>query len=190
MIFVENKNKYYSTHNLTFRQFMQNGFDTPEGKIFPTHEHWETHLSLYFGNVRLKNYIEIRNHDSQQEYLVPSVAALWKGLLYNNDAICAVEDLLRGTKYEDFEELRFITPDLGLDCKLKKYPLTEIAKELLNISSYSLKNKNLDEEIILEPLQNIISEGITPADIIIKNLQKLPVITPKDIKKLQPYAVC
>lgn len=172
MIFIERVlngvKKAIRVKNLTFRQFIKKGY---EG-FSANKEDWETHLSLYFPDVRLKSYIEIRNHDNQREDMICSVPALWKGLLYNNDAIQAVIDILKNLTYFDVEYVRHKTPKCGLDMKIKHLSLKDIVREIVDISYQSLKTNGQDEEKYLEPLKEYIARGITPADVIIEKYNK------------------
>lgn len=181
MIYIEKNNKYIPTGNMTFGEYYQKGF---EG-YFPTIEDWNTHLSLFFPDVRLKNYLEIRNHDSQQSEMVASVPALWKAVLYNKDAQNAVDELFKGCEYKDFEELRFLTPDYGLNMRFKRYPLYDLAKEIINIAMQSLVIMKEHEEQYLLPLANLIKQGKTPSDNIITKLKNKEKITAEDLKILE-----
>lgn len=181
MIFIEKDGKNIPTGNLTFREYYKKGF---EG-YFPTIEDWYNHLSLFFPEVRLKSYLEIRNHDSQRSELVTAVPALWKGLLYNNDAREAVCDIFKKCDYRDFEELRYLTPEYGLNMTFKHYKLSELAKEIVEISRQSLILMKTGEEEYLEPLICYIKQGITPADVVISKLKDLDKITVDDLKNLK-----
>jgi len=178
MIFIEKNNKYISVGNMTFGEYYRHGF---EG-YFPTMEDWMTHLSLYFPDVRLKTYLEIRNHDSQKSEMITAVPALWKAILYNKDAQNAVEDLFKGCEYKDIEELRYLTPEYGLDMRFKRYPLYDLAKELMNIAMQSLAMMKTGEEKYLYPLLNYVKQCKTPADDIISALKDKEKITVDDIK--------
>lgn len=169
MIFIERTIKGVKTalkvENLTFRQFLKNGYE----HWHATKEDWELHLSLYFPDVRLKTYIEIRNHDNQKSDLICSVPALWKGLIYNTGAMESVNDLLKGFAYFDFEYLRRKTPQYGLDMRIKHFSLKDIVKEIVQISYDSLKGYGQSEEKLLEPFLELIKDGATPADVVIRN---------------------
>lgn len=164
MIFIERDGISISVGDLTFRTFIKQGYNGVTANL----DDWNTHLSLYFPDVRLKNYIEIRNHDCQRANLIPSIPAIWKGIMCNNDSIEAAKSLLNGLSYEDFEELRHKTPIYGLDYSIKNMKLHNIAKELINIAYKSLKNNNIGEEIHLEPIKELVKNKLTPADIIIQ----------------------
>lgn len=168
MIFIERCNAAneivaIKTEHLTFREFMNKGYDG----YFATKDDWLLHLSLYFSDVRFKNYIEIRNHDNQRKDLICAVPAFWKGLIYNDSAIDEVNSLLQNFSYFDFEYLRRVTPKNGLDVTVKHKSLKSLAKELVSISFASLKLYGNGEEVYLEPLVELLSKGVTPADIII-----------------------
>ena len=169
MIFIERVIDGVKTairvQNLTFRMFMKNGYQGFSAEK----QDWLTHLSLYFTDVRLKNYIEIRNHDNQRTPLICSVPALWKGLIYNDEAMCSVEELLKRLNYFDCEYVRRKAPQKGLDMKIKNLSLRDIVTETVKISYESLKSYGNDEEKLLEPLLELCSCGLTPADIVINN---------------------
>lgn len=149
---------------ISFREFLENGYNG----YFATKEDWLLHLSLYFPDVRFKNYIEIRNHDNQRRDLICAVPALWKGLIYNHSAIESVQDVLKGFSYFDFQYLRKTTPKKGLDIKIKQHKLVDIAREIVQISSDSLKAFGQGEEIFLEPLDALLQKAKTPADVIVE----------------------
>lgn len=168
MIFIERSNHLFEkvaikVENLTFREFMKNGYNG----YWATKDDWLLHLSLYFPDVRFKNYIEIRNHDNQRNDLICAVPALWKGLIYNNSAMDEVNSLLSNLTYFDFEYLRRVTPQKGLAMTIKHKHLKILAKEIVDISYGSLKSYDEGEEIYLTPLIELLSKGLCPADIII-----------------------
>lgn len=168
MIFIERnidgKKTAIKIENRTFREFLNDGY----AGFSPIMADWETHLSLYFTDVRFKNYIEIRNHDNQRSELMCSVPALWKGLIYNNDAMLYLKNVLKRFTYFDISYLRLQTPQHGLNMRIKGYNLSDIAKEIVDVSYNSLKSYGAGEEILLEPLKSVVNSGLTPADVIIK----------------------
>ncbi|MCR5260824.1 MAG: hypothetical protein K6C94_03195 [Candidatus Gastranaerophilales bacterium] len=180
MIFIEKNDKYIPTGDMTFGEYYRKGF---EG-YFPTKEDWNTHLSLFFPDVRLKSYLEIRNHDSQKTEMITAVPALWKALLYNKDAQNAVEDIFKGCEFKDFEELRYLTPEYALDVPFKRYPLYDLAKEILSIAMQSLLMMKTGEEQFLLPLAEYVKNNKTPADEIIEMLKGKEKITTDDLSVL------
>lgn len=160
MIFVQQGNSYIPTTQ-TFRQYIQ----TKQAK----RSDWMTHLSLYFPDVRLKSYVEIRNHDAQTPLMTFSVPAFWKGIMYNDDAISEIEKILSKYNYEDFMELRENAPKYAIKAKLGNFEIIDFIKEFFDISYASLKSNNKQEEKYLEPVYEYISLKRTPADDIIDN---------------------
>ena len=166
MIFIERAGiGAIPVKNLTFARFLKDGYEGFSAKI----EDWELHLSLYFPDVRLKSYLEIRNHDNQRSGLICAVPAFWKGLMYNENAFNAAEEAVKSFNYIDFEYMRRKTPKCGLNLNIRGHKIAYIALELLKISHSSLKSAQNNEEKYLEPIIELAAQGLTPADVIIKN---------------------
>ena len=159
MIFVQRGKNYYST-NQTFRDFMLNGFGDIKAEI----SDWETHLSLYFPDVRLKNYVEIRNHDAQNFEMTKSVFAFWKGIIYNQNAMEEIEKILNKFDYEDYMQLREDSPKYATESKIKNYKILDFIKEFFDISYSSLKENRLNEQDYLNCIYEYISLNKVPAD--------------------------
>lgn len=166
MIFLNKKDKWIDMNGKTFRNYLKDGYENHQATI----SDWLLHMSSFFGDVRLKNYIEIRNCDSQRSNLIPAIPAFWKGILYNNDAIELVEDILKKLSWEELLELRSLVPKHGLQTTLDKIKVIDIAKELVNIADHSLKSiqklneDNQDESIYLENLKKLLANNQSPAD--------------------------
>lgn len=178
MIMLGTKNPQ-AVENLTFKQFLKDGYKG----LMPQFDDFIQHLSLYFTDTRLKTYLEIRNHDSQKGEFIMCIPALWKSIIYDEDTQSEIEKILSKFAYEDFENLRQLTPKYGLNCKIKNYNLTELAKEILNISHQTLKKYN--EEHYIEPILELVTDKMTPADVIIQNFEG---IWNKDINKFIKFS--
>lgn len=170
MIFIQRNNTYFETKQ-TFKDFMINGFMGIKAQM----SDWYNHISLYFPDVRLKNYIEIRNHDAQNLLMTFSVPAFWKGIIYNEDAVSEIENILDKFDYEDFINLRKQTPLLGINTKIQNYLIIDLIKEFFDISYASLKENKKNEEKYLEPVYEYISLKRVPADNLIDIYNTNPV---------------
>ena len=159
MIFIQRENIYFA-YNKTFREFMEKGYNGINAQI----SDWINHLSLYFPDVRLKTYVEIRNHDAQNREMTYSVPAFWKGIMYNNSAISEIEKILERFKYEDFAKLRKEAPVKAIDAKLGFTKVYDFVKEFFEISYSSLKENNENEEKYLESVFEYIKAKRVPAD--------------------------
>ena len=162
MIFINRNGSPLNINGqLTFKQFMDKGYEGFEATI----EDWNLHSNLYFPEIRLRNFIEIRNHDCVGGGLEYSIPALYKGIMYNKAALEEVESILCKFSYKEINELRYNVPRLATSAKLRNNSILSLCKELTEISYYSLKNNCEDEEIFLEPLINMLRSNKVPCDL-------------------------
>ena len=75
---VRNDNIIYINGKITFKQFLEHGYMGYEPDI----EDYKLHANLFFPDIRLRQYIEIRNHDCIGGGLEYSIPAIYKGILY------------------------------------------------------------------------------------------------------------
>ncbi len=162
MIFINRENQTLSLNGrLTFKQFMEKGYEGFEANI----EDWKLHSNLYFPDVRLRNFIEIRNHDCVGGGLEYSIPALYKGIMYSSDAISEVEKMLSKYFYNELNELRYNVARFGIHSKIRGVKVRDICKALVEISYNSLKNQSDNEENFLEPIIELLNKNKMPADL-------------------------
>lgn len=162
MIFINRDNNCLSMNGrLTFRQFMEKGFEGFEATI----EDWKLHSNLYFPEIRLRNFIEIRNHDCVGGGLEYSIPALYRGIMYSKSALEEVEELLGKYTANEIKELRYNVARSAIHTKLRKQPILAICKELAEISYYTLKTEGKGEEEFLLPLMEMLKRGKCPCEI-------------------------
>ena len=162
MIFINRENKCISLNGtMTFKQYMEKGF---EG-FYPTIEDWQLHSNLYFPEVRLRNFIEIRNHDCVGNDLQYAIPALYKGIMYSKSAFEEVEDILNKFTANEIKELRFNVARNAVQSKINGKSILPICKELSEIAYYSLKTEGENEEKFIEPLLEMLKKGKCPADL-------------------------
>ena len=162
MIFVNNKGKLININGkITFKEYIEKGF---EG-IYPTIEDWKLHSNLYFPEVRLRNFIEIRNHDCVGNGLEYSIPALYKGIMYSKPALDEVEEMLNKFTSNEIKELRYNVPRFAIHSKISNKSILPICKEFVEISYYTLKTQGEGEEQFLLPLMDLLKKGKCPADI-------------------------
>ncbi len=103
-----------------------------------------------------------------------ALPAMIKGLMYNTGVLEQVEDIVKDLNWADVNELRNGAPKYGLDLRFKKFKISDIAKELVAVAEFSLDSQleSRGESIYLEKLKELVSEGKTPADIIISKWDK------------------
>lgn len=180
MIFIMRDKPIEILGKINFEQFMKFGFEGYEATL----EDFKLHANLYFPEVRLRNFIEIRNHDCANHGMQYSILALYKGLLYNKKALSDVERLMSKFSYNSIMELRYNVPRSALNAKIDKFRAKDIANELLKISQNSLKEEGNGEECFLEPILELTPYGISPADLILNNWNGA---WNKDVSKLVKY---
>ena len=162
MIFINREGKTLSLNGrLTFKEFMNVGYEGFKANI----DDWKLHSNLYFPEVRLRNFIEIRNHDCVGGGLEYSIPALYKGIMYNSDALNEVSKLIGKYFYQELNELRYNVPKYGIDSKIRGVKVRDISKSLVDISYSSLAKQGYNEEKFLEPIIELLDKNKTPADI-------------------------
>lgn len=162
VIFIRRDNKYiFIDGKINFAQFMKNGYEGYEATI----DDFNLHSNLFFPDIRLRNFIEIRNHDCMREDYMYSLLAFYKGLFYNPDAISQVEELLHKITYNDISEFRYNIPKYGLKTTVKRNVAGDITKELFKIAQQSLRTKGDSDERFIYPLMELNKQGLTPEDI-------------------------
>lgn len=181
MIFVNRGDNAIPVNGkINFNEFMESGFEGYDADI----EDFKLHANLYFPEVRLRNFIEIRNHDCVGKGLQYSILAIYKGILYNHSAMDEIEELFKSYEYKDYSELRYNVPKNALNTKIGKFFVKDIAKEILYIAEKSLIGMDTGEEKYLDAIKEYTLNGITPADVILRNWNG---IWNKNVKKLIKY---
>jgi glutamate--cysteine ligase len=162
MIFINRNNSTVALNGrITFKQFMEKGF---EG-YFPTMDDWKLHSNLFFPEVRLRNFIEIRNHDCVGGGLEYSIPALYKGIMYSKSALDEVEELIGKFSPVQIKELRYNIPRFAIHAKIGKHSILPICKELTEIAYYALKSNGEAEEEFLTPLIQMLRKGKCPCEV-------------------------
>ena len=184
VIMFKRENQTYSTNGtMTLKQFMTNDYMGHNATI----DDFKLCANLYFPDVRLRKFIEIRNHDCVGNGLEYALIAFYKGLFYSKSTLNEVDEYLSKFKFKEFSELRYNVPKNALNSKLGNVELVKIAKDLIEFSQKGLIEQGQNEDKYLEPLQDLIWQGLCPADIIIKNWYGS---WNKDINKLVEHVSC
>jgi len=160
MIFIERANEIVEIkEHITFREFLKNGYQ----KYSATIEDYILHQSLCFPDVRLKKYIEIRNHDSSDISMALALCAFYKGIFKND-----LKKILSKINYLKFDDIEKYNKEIilkGLDFKINsKIDGWRVIIDLFDISKSGL---NTSEKAYLEPILKIIKLKKTKADLII-----------------------
>lgn len=162
MIFIQRNNEIIEINGkITFKEFLMNGYEGHFANI----DDYKLHANLLFPDVRLNSFIEIRNHDCVPEEYMYSLLAIYKGILYDNDAMDCTEEFLDKFGINEIAEFRYRVPREGLNARLGHYKVKDIVKELIETAYYSLKTKCQQEEDYILPIRELSRKGVTPGDV-------------------------
>jgi glutamate--cysteine ligase len=170
MYFIEREHRYVEVGGMTFRRYLEEGFDVHRA----TMDDWKLHLTTLFPEVRLKSYLEVRSADSQPTHLMLATPALMKGLLYDADCRIAAWDELKRLPLRDLPALQEAAAREGLAARAGRHPLRDYAVALIAIAQEGLRRQALrnsqgaDETIYLDELAGEAEAGRCPAQRILE----------------------
>ena len=169
MYFAYRDGGYVDASGQSFRDFLDGRLPALPGEV-PLITDWADHITTAFPEVRLKRFLEMRGADSGPMPALNALPAFWVGLLYDQTALDAAWDVVKDWTVEDHDYLRSHTPRTGLATKFQGRPLSDLAREVVEIAHAGLRaRKRLDrhgndETIYLAPLDRAVASGLAPAD--------------------------
>ncbi|ABS69425.1 glutamate--cysteine ligase [Xanthobacter versatilis] len=169
MYFVKRGESYVDVSGTSFRDLLAGRHPLLPGET-ATLSDWINHLSTIFPEVRLKRFLEMRGADAGPWAKLCALPALWVGLLYDQQSLDAAWDLAKDWTAEQRQQLRDDVPRLGLKAEIAGRQLRDIARDVLKLSEAGLKRRGFhdrlgrDETRFLEPLEEIVLTGRSPAD--------------------------
>ncbi len=170
MYFIVRGGTWFDMTASSFRHFLANGHQGHRA----TMADWAVHLTTLFPEARLKGYLELRSVDSQAPELMLAVPALAKGLFYDDDCLLAAWDLVKPWSWEERVQLWHAVHRQGLQARIRRLSVAELARELVSIAVAGLSRQALrnaagdDESIYLERLEHLVRRGRCPADAVIE----------------------
>ena len=169
MYFIKRGEKSIDVAGKSFRDFFAGKLaDLPRER--PTISDWANHLSTIFPEVRLKRYLEMRGADGGPWRRLPSLAAYWVGLLYDDEALDACWDIVKGWRAAERQKLRDEVPRRGFSAEIGNTKVFTLAQQTLRLAARGLARRKFldrngrDETRYLRPLEESIARGITPAE--------------------------
>ncbi len=170
MYFVFRDGQYIGAAGQSFRDFLRGKLPALPGEK-PRLSDFTDHLSTAFPEVRLKSFLEMRGADGGRWSRICALPALWVGLLYDDVALDAAWELVRHWSIEEREELRRTVPRLALEAPLPGGgTIHDLARRVLDIAAAGLSRRAQlnsagdNESGFLDPLQEVVTSGLTPAD--------------------------
>ena len=175
MYFILRDGKYHDATHVTFRQFMNGALKGEISDAAPNMGDWTNHLGTLFPDVRLKRFLEMRGADGGAWRRICALPAFWVGLMYDEDALAAADELTKTWTRDQTLQLRADVPKLGLGAVIQGHSLRDIARETLKISRDGLKSRNrlnedgYDETHFLSSLEEVVARGTTSAEEMLKS---------------------
>jgi glutamate--cysteine ligase len=176
MYFVKRGAHYHDVAGASFRDLLSGRLAELPGER-ATMSDWVNHLSTIFPEVRLKRYLEMRGADVGPADRINACSAFFVGLFYDAGALDAAYDLIKDWRADERQKLRDDVPRLALGASMRGRPLSEIARDALDIANKGLArrargdDKGRDESMYLAPLWRIVETGEVAAETWLKRYQ-------------------
>jgi glutamate--cysteine ligase len=176
MYFVKRGEHYIDVAGQSFRDLMQGRLPGMPGEC-ATISDWANHISTIFPEVRLKRYLEMRGADGGPWRRLPALPAYWVGILYDDDALDAAWNLVKTWTAEERQKLRDEVPKLGFASVIAGCDVLQLAKTTVALAEKGLARRRRldrashDESRYLQPIQEYVARGITPAQELLKKFE-------------------
>ena len=119
-------------------------------------------VSMFFTDVRLKTYIEIRPADAMPIPYVIAYAALIKGLFYAPTSLDAMDGLFADVRRDDYLAAQDALMERGYEAEVYGRPVAELCDRIVKIARDGLAD---EEQGFLEPLADLVARRVTLADL-------------------------
>jgi glutamate--cysteine ligase len=169
MYFIKRGDAYLDVAGSSFRDLLAGRHPALPGETAVISD-WANHLSTIFPEVRLKRYLEMRGADAGPLPYLTALSAFWVGLLYDEGALDAAWDVVKGWTADERQQLRDDVPRLALKAAIRGRGLQEIARLILALSRAGLKRRarldadGRDETRYLDVLDVVAATGRTQAE--------------------------
>ena len=171
MYFVYRDGVYHNALGQSFRDFLKGELPALPGET-PTLSDWADHLTTIFPEARLKKFIEMRGADGGPWRRLCALPAFWVGLTYDQSALDAAWDLVKGWDAETRDALRVAASVDGLQAEVNGIRMHDLAREALAISEAGLVARARpgagglvpNETHFLNALKESVETGKTLAD--------------------------
>ncbi len=170
MYFVRRDGFHHDVAGASFRDFVKDGLLINGERVRATERDFADHLTTTFPEVRVKKVLEVRSADCGAWSRICALPALYKGLLYDDDARAAAFALMDGASGVELAALRKDLAVRGYQAVFRGEPILGRCAELVDIARAGLarigaKNwRGEDEGRYLRPLQGSLDEGRTFAE--------------------------
>ena len=163
MYFVYRDGRYIDARGQSFRDFLNGRLPALPGEV-PTLSDFADHMTTVFPEARVKQYIEMRGADAGPRSHLVALPAFWVGLMYDQGALDAAWDMVRGWDHATRQGLRVAASERALQGEAGGIRLQDLAARALDLSRAGLVARGLGEEVWLDPLAEHVRTGRVIAD--------------------------
>jgi glutamate--cysteine ligase len=169
MYFVIRDGAYVDCAGASFRDFLAGRLKQRPGEQ-ATHADWALHLSTLFPEVRLKGYLEMRGADAGPWPWICALPALWKGLLYDAQALDETWAMVGDWTHAEVLDMRRQVPKTAMATPFRDTTVQALCIRMVDIARQGLARLNClnargeDETIFLAPLIRAAERGRTQAE--------------------------
>jgi glutamate--cysteine ligase len=169
MYFVYRDGRYINALGQSFRDFLKGQLPALPGEK-PTLSDWADHMTTVFPEARVKRYIEMRGADCGDVAHLAALPAFWVGLMYDQGALDAAWDLVKGLDAETREGLRVAASVSALQGEAGGVKLLDLSRQAVALAQAGLRararagNGQADEAGYLGVLVESLEAGAVQAD--------------------------
>jgi len=163
MYFVYRDGHYINALGQSFRDFLNGRLPALPGEK-PTLADWADHMTTVFPEARVKSYIEMRGADAGDRAHLGALPAFWVGLMYDQGALDAAWDLVKGFDAATREGLRVQASVKALQAESGGVKLLDLARAAVALAQAGLAARGQGEEALLAPLNESLTRGQVQAD--------------------------
>lgn len=169
MYFVYRDGRYINALGQSFRDFLKGQLPALPGEK-PTLSDWADHMTTVFPEARVKKYIEMRGADCGDVAHLAALPAFWVGLMYDQGALDAAWDLVKGFDAETREGLRVAASVSALQGEAGGVKLLDLSRQAVALSQAGLRararagNGQADEAGYLDVLVDSLAAEAVQAD--------------------------
>jgi glutamate--cysteine ligase len=163
MYFVYRDGQYINALGQSFRDFLKGELPALPGEK-PMLSDWADHMTTVFPEARVKKYIEMRGADCGDQPHIVALPAFWVGLMYDQTALDAAWDLVKGFDAATREGLRVAASERALAGEAGGVKLLDLARAAVGLAHAGLAARGLGEEAQLAPLVDSLKTGKVQAD--------------------------
>lgn len=122
-------------------------------------------LSVFFTDVRLKRYIEVRPADALPAEHAVAYAALLKGLFYSDENLDQLDRIFANVSANDIAQAKLDLMESGYGAQIYGHAAGALADQVISLAAAGLSES---ERALLKPLAELVASRVTLADMTIQ----------------------